>query len=92
MSRTRRKSEGPESQVAMAPQPVPEQSAIVTRIRGEFNEMPGLCLTFKQAQRLWALDGSTCASVLDGLLTEGFLRRSTAGVYLRSEPGRQVAA
>ena len=43
----------------MAPQQVPERAAIVTRIRGEFNEMPGLCLTFQQAQRLWALDGTT---------------------------------
>ena len=76
----------------MAPQQVPEQAAIVTRIRGEFNEMPGLCLTFQQAQRLWALDGTTCASVLDGLLTEGFLRRNTAGVYLRSNPGHGLAA
>ena len=76
----------------MAPQPVPEQAAIATRIRGEFNEMPGLCLTFQQAQRLWALDCTTCASVLDNLLTEGFLRRSSAGVYLRSERGHLVAA
>ena len=75
----------------MAPQPRPEQ-AIVTRIRGEFNEMPGLCLTFKQAQRLWALDGSTCANVLEGLLTEGFLRQNPAGVYIRSGGGRRIAA
>jgi hypothetical protein len=76
----------------MAPQLRPEQAAIVTRIRGEFNEMPGLCLTFKQAQRLWALDGSTCANVLEGLLTEGFLRRNPTGVYIRSEAGRRFAA
>ena len=47
--------------------------------------MPGLCLTFKQAQRLWALDGATCANVLEGLLTEGFLRRTSTGIYLRSD-------
>ena len=29
----------------MAPQPLSERTAIETRIRGEFNEMPGLCLT-----------------------------------------------
>lgn len=76
----------------MAPQPATQQGAIVTRIRGEFNEMPGLCLTFKQAQRLWALDGSTCASVLENLMTEGFLRRNSAGIYLRSDRRQTMAA
>jgi hypothetical protein len=76
----------------MAPQPRSEQGPVVTRIRGEFNEMPGLCLTFKQAQRLWALDGATCAGVLEGLLTEGFLRRTSTGVYLRSDRRQIVAA
>jgi hypothetical protein len=76
----------------MAPQPRSEQPPVVTRIRGEFIEMPGLCLTFKQAQRLWALDGDTCANVLEGLLTEGFLRRTSTGVYLRSDRRLIIAA
>lgn len=75
----------------MAPQPA-QQTAIASRIRGEFNEMPGLCLTFKQAQRLWALDGSTCEHVLDNLMTEGFLRRTSAGIYLRSDRRATAAA
>jgi hypothetical protein len=76
----------------MAPQPAPA-SAIATRIRGEFNEMPGLCLTFKQAQRLWALDGATCARALDDLLAQGFLRRTFDGQFLRvsSSPTRNAA-
>ncbi|HEX6972798.1 MAG TPA: hypothetical protein VF147_00270 [Vicinamibacterales bacterium] len=69
----------------MAPQPMLERAAIETRIRGEFNEMPGLCLTLQQARRLWALDDATCGVVLEDLLTEGFLRRSQSGVYLRSD-------
>jgi hypothetical protein len=76
----------------MAPQLAADKTAIAMRIRGEFNEMPGLCLTFKQAQRLWALDGTTCANVLDGLLTEGFLHRTGTGVYLRSDKRRRIAA
>ena len=76
----------------MAPQPLPSQAAIATRIRGEFNEMPGLCLTMQQARRLWALDDATCVHVLDDLLTEGFLRRSPSGVYLRSDRRQTLAA
>ena len=76
----------------MGSQPRPEQGALATRVRGEFNEMPGLCLTFQQAQRLWALDGATCATVLEGLLTEGFLRRTPEGVYLRPTGRTMVAA
>ena len=76
----------------MAAQPPPVQSAIAVRIRGEFNEMPGLCLTLQQAQRLWALDCATCAAALDGLTSEGFLRRNAAGVYLRSDLPTLIAA
>lgn len=76
----------------MAPQPMLERAAIETRIRGEFNEMPGLCLTLQQARRLWALDDATCGVVLEDLLTEGFLRRSQSGVYLRSDRREAVMA
>jgi hypothetical protein len=46
---------------------------ILRRIRGEYLEMPGLRLTDVQAQRLWALDARTCASVLDTLVEDQFL-------------------
>jgi hypothetical protein len=49
------------------------------RVRNEFREMPGLCLTTLQAQRLWCLDERTCARVLSTLVSEGYLRRSTVG-------------
>ena len=52
---------------------------VLTRIRNEFREMPGLCLTALQAQRLWCLDETTCSRVLSTLVSEGFLRRSTLG-------------
>ena len=76
----------------MAPQPLPSQAAIATRIRGEFNEMPGLCLTLPQARRLWALDNTTCEHVLAALMREGFLRRNTAGIYVRLDRRATVAA
>ena len=52
---------------------------VLTRIRNEFREMPGLCLTTLQAQRLWCLDETTCSRVLSTLVSEGYLRRSTLG-------------
>ncbi|NOT25997.1 MAG: hypothetical protein HOP16_07815 [Acidobacteria bacterium] len=45
--------------------------------------MPGLCLTLGQAIRLWNLDSSTCAKVLEELRQEGYLRMARAR-YLRT--------
>jgi hypothetical protein len=55
---------------------------LLTRIRGEFLEMPGLRLTSAQAARLWALDRGTSERILEGLTTSGFLFRSREGAYL----------
>lgn len=52
-------------------------------IRSEFLEMPGLCLTKPQAQRLWGLDPLMCESLLDALVDAKFLRLTKNGVYLR---------
>lgn len=54
---------------------------LLSRIRGEYREMPGLRLTFTQACRLWQLDGATCHQVLEKLLGERFLRRTPDGSY-----------
>jgi len=56
---------------------------VLTRIRSEYREMPGLCLTLVQARRLWALDESTCNRLLSNLVSEGYLRKSSAG-YVRA--------
>ena len=53
------------------------------RVRGEYLEMPGLCLTAHQAHRLWGLDLHVCRALLDALLGVGFLRRTHDGVYMR---------
>lgn len=58
--------------------------ALVSRIRGEYLEMPGLCVTAVQAARLWAIDRATCAAVLDMLVAEGFLQLSRRGTYVRA--------
>ena len=54
-------------------------SDVLVRIRSEYREMPGLCLTLIQARRLWALDESTCSRLLSNLVSEGYLRESAAG-------------
>lgn len=55
---------------------------LVSRARGEYQEMPGLKLTFSQACRLWQLEPATCAAVLDELVDERFLLRTPEGAYI----------
>jgi hypothetical protein len=55
---------------------------LLTRVRGEFLEMPGLRLTSAQAARLWALDRRTSERILDGLTRAGFLLRNREGAYV----------
>ena len=43
------------------------------RIRSEYLEMPGLCLTLRQAQRLWSLDEETCGEAIQLLIEARFL-------------------
>ena len=50
-------------------------------VRGEFLEMPGLRLTKKQAQRLWALDRDACDALLITLESSRFLRQTRDGEY-----------
>ena len=56
---------------------------LLRRIEGEYHEMPGLSITAPQAERLWGLDGTTCAFVLMTLTERGVLRRTTSGTYVR---------
>jgi hypothetical protein len=60
---------------------------ILSRICGEYLEMPGLALTRKQAQRLWCLDEATCTQVLEFLVAVRFLRRSDTDMYVRCAEG-----
>lgn len=58
---------------------------LLRRIRSEFREMPGLRLTPAQAQRLFGLDPHHCGSILGALVDAGFLTKTHAGTYTRSE-------
>ena len=55
----------------------------LTRIRGEYHEMPGLCLTQCQAQRLWGLACDRCQALLTALIEERFLVRTVDGRFVR---------
>jgi hypothetical protein len=50
----------------------------------EYAEMPGLRLTVRQAQRLWAIDERRCADLLDSLVDARLLVRTSDGRYARA--------
>ena len=57
---------------------------VMDQVRAEYAEMPGLCITLPQAQRLWALDKRTCEAVFSGLIARGVLRRTSKGRFVRA--------
>lgn len=61
-----------------------ERLQLLHRVRREFDDMPGMRLTFAQAMRLWSLDRETCELVLDELLATRFLEHDAFGRYRRA--------
>ena len=55
---------------------------LLKRIRGEFFEMPGMCLTVSQAARLWNLAPQTAERALRALVAGGFLSRTDDGRFV----------
>ena len=53
-------------------------------IRAEYLEVPGLCLTSEQAQRLWGLDATTLEALLGALVDAKFLRCTRHRTYVRA--------
>jgi hypothetical protein len=62
--------------------PATRVTDLVGLIRSEYDEMPGLCLTRAQVQRLWLLEPTACDNVLKALVDAGYLRLTTSG-YVR---------
>jgi len=58
---------------------------VLQRIRGEFQESPGLRLTHWQFQRLWNLDPDQARLVIDQLVQMRFLRSARDGTFVRCE-------
>jgi hypothetical protein len=71
---------------------------LISRIRAEFLEMPGMRLTTQQVQRLCGIESTLCKTVLDSLVEERFLSVKPDGSYGRltegdaSRPGQAKAA
>jgi hypothetical protein len=63
--------------------------AVTRRVLAEFEEMPGLTLTPRQASRLFGLDEQVCKIVLDTLVDMAYLRQTHAGTLTL---GDRVAA
>jgi hypothetical protein len=57
---------------------------LARRIEAEYTEMPGLSVTLRQAQRLWAADRHTCQTVLARLIARGVLRMTRRGRFVRA--------
>ncbi|MFB3852826.1 MAG: hypothetical protein ACE148_03260 [Vicinamibacterales bacterium] len=58
---------------------------LIERVRGEFEEMPGLNLTLAQARLLFGVHEDICRRVLNDLVACGFLSRTSRGMYRRAE-------
>jgi hypothetical protein len=56
---------------------------LISRIRAEFLEMPGMRLTIRQVQRLCGIESTLCQTVLDSLVEEKFLSVKPDGSYGR---------
>jgi hypothetical protein len=67
-----------------------QERQLRARIRGEYQEMPGLSLTLSQAVRLFNVEPTECARVLDTLVTEGALWTNGSRFVCRNV-GRRTA-
>ena len=61
---------------------------LVARLKGEFEEMPGLRLTAAQASRFLGLEPAACARLLGELVTHGVLATTGSGHYVRRSSDR----
>ena len=61
---------------------MPTPDSLLTRVRAEYDEMPGLRLTLAQACRLWQVDAPTCEGLLDTLIRQHFLARTRDGAFI----------
>ena len=60
---------------------LPRRQALLARVQSEVVEMPGLALTLPMATRLFGLPPEVCERLLDVLVSDGALRRTSDGRY-----------
>jgi hypothetical protein len=56
---------------------------LLTRIRGEFLELPCLRLSLQQASRLFGVEKDECMGILQHLVDTRFLKKTNDGSYIR---------
>ncbi len=56
---------------------------LLSRIRGEYTEMPGMSLTLGQIVRLSGIERTVCEGVLNALVEAKFLALKSDGRYAR---------
>jgi hypothetical protein len=64
---------------------MPVEAGIATslnRVLTEYREMPGLSLTQLQMQRLFGFDPLVCEALIDRLIADRVLRRTSEGCYI----------
>lgn len=62
-----------ESKVTGTPDPAQTDRALRAQIRAEYLEMPGMRLSLPQAARLFNLEPTHCARLLNALVADGVL-------------------
>ena len=71
-------------QITTTRPPVP-MTDLLSRIRAEYMEVPGLNLTKQQVGRFWSLDAALCEKLLGELVDAGFLTLTRSGRYARTD-------
>jgi hypothetical protein len=61
--------------------------SLLERIRTEYLDMPGWCLTLEQMQRLSSVERMLCKRVLDALVDANLLCVNSDGTYARLTDG-----
>jgi hypothetical protein len=57
-------------------------TSLVRLVQAEYLEMPGLQLTRPQVRRQWGLDQEICDALLDELIAQHVLRRTSGDEYV----------
>lgn len=72
-----------QADTSVVPVDAEDAARMMRRIRAEFDEMPGLCLTMSQAARLFGLPAEKAVVLLNSLVATKLLR-VTRGGYVRT--------
>jgi hypothetical protein len=69
--------------VSSSPRPTPSDD-LLQRVRDAYRETPNLRLTPSQTQRFFQVGPFMCVAMLEALLKENFLSRTSDGMFVQS--------